>query len=90
MAKSEVLYREEVNIYAKYYHPDSDDFLEYNATIQIKDIGKQPITMIMKFDGLVPSFAPMPPEEHVFKAKDLIDLLLKINRWFKKYGYEMK
>jgi hypothetical protein len=54
------------------------------------DFGKQPITMRMKFDGLVPSFAPMPPEEYVFKAKDLIDLLLKINRWFRKYGYEIK
>ena len=90
MAKSKVLYQEKVDIYAKYYHPGSDDFLEYKATIQIKDIGKQPIIMKMKFDGWTPSFAPMPPEEHVFRAKDIIDLYLKINRWFGKYGYELK
>ena len=90
MTKSKILYRDKVNIYAKYYHPGSDDFLEYDASIQIKDSGKQPIIMEMKFDGLVPSFAPMPPEKHVFKAKDIIDLFLRINRWFRKYGYEIK
>ncbi|MEJ2588842.1 MAG: hypothetical protein P8165_14960 [Deltaproteobacteria bacterium] len=90
MTKPKVLYREKVNIYAEYYHRGSDDFLEYSATIQIKDLGKQPIIMKMKFDGLFPSFAPMPPEEHVFRAKDLIDLFLKIKRWFRKYGYEIK
>jgi hypothetical protein len=46
--------------------------------------------MKMKFVGLEPSFAPMPPKEHVLKAKDLIDLLIKVNRWFGKHGYEIK
>ena len=32
----------------------------------------------------------MPPETQVFRAKDLIDLFLKLNRWFRKYGYEIK
>lgn len=54
MAKSKILYQEKVGIYAKYHHPGSDDFLEYNATIQIKDLGKQPIIAKMKFNGLVP------------------------------------
>lgn len=90
MAKSNILYQEKADIYAKYYHPGSGDFLEYKATIQIKDSGKLPVVMKMKFDGIEPSFAPMPPEDHVFKAKDLIDLFLKLNRWFNKYGYKIK
>jgi len=42
------------------------------------------------FDGMHPSFAPMPPEEHTIRAKDIIDLFLKLKRWFGKYGYELK
>jgi len=90
MAKSKIIYKDQPDIYAKYYHPQSDDFLEYKSTIQIKDSGKQPITMKLKFDGMYPSFAPMPPEGHTIKAKDIIDLCLKLKRWFGKYGYEIK
>ena len=90
MAKSKIIFQERPNIYAKYYHPQSGDFLEYKSTIQIKDSGKQPITIKLKFDGIYPSFAPMPPEEHTIKAQDLIVLYLKLNRWFAKYGYEIK
>ena len=42
------------------------------------------------FDGIEPSFAPMPPNEHTFKAENIIDLFVKIKKWFKKYGYELK
>jgi len=90
MAKSEIIYKENPDIYAKYYHPQSGDFLEYKSTIQIKSTGKQPITMKLKFDGMYPSFAPMPPETHTIKAENLIDLYLKLNRWFSKYGYEIR
>lgn len=90
MAKSDTIYREQSDIYAKYCHPQSGDFLEYKSNVVIKDSGKQPITMKLKFTGMYPSFAPMPPEEHTIKAKDIIDLYLKLNRWFAKYGYEIK
>ncbi len=62
MAKSKIVYKERPEIYAKYYHPQSDDFLEYKSTIQIKDSGNQPIVMKLKFDGIYPFFTPMPPE----------------------------
>jgi len=90
MAKSNIIYKDRPTVYAKYYHPQSGDFLEYKSTIVIKDFGKQPITMKLKFDGIHPSFAPMPPENHTIKAKDIIDLYLKVTRWFGKYGYEIK
>jgi hypothetical protein len=90
MAKSNIIYRDRPEIYAKYYHPQSDDFLEYKSTVQIRDSGKQPITMKLKFNGIHPSFAPMPPEEHTIKAKDIIDLYLKLKRWLDKYGYELR
>ena len=90
MAKSNTIYKDQPEVYAKYYHPQSGDFLEYKSTVVIKDSGKQPITMKLKFVGIHPSFAPMPPEQHVIKAKDIIDLYLKLTRWFGKYGYEIK
>ena len=90
MARAKIIYQDKPDIYAKYYHPQSDDFLEYKSTLQIKDSGKQPIVLKLKFNGIYPSFAPMPPEEHTIRAKDIIDLYLKLKRWFGKYGYEIK
>ena len=89
MAKSTIIYKDRPTVYAKYCHPQSDASLEYKSTIQIRDLGKQPITMKLKFDGIPPSFAPMPPEEHTIKATDIVDLCIKLKRWFSKYGYEL-
>ena len=90
MAKSTIIYKERPTVFAKYNHPQSDDFLDYKATIQIRDSGKQPITMDLKFDGIFPSFAPMPPEEHTIKATDIVDLCVKLKKWFGKYGYNLQ
>jgi len=46
--------------------------------------------MKLQFDGIYPAFAPMPPEEHTIKAKDLVELYLKLKRWLGKFGYELK
>jgi len=89
MAKSNLIYEDRPEVFAKYYHPQSDEFLEYESIIQIKDMGKQPVSIHLKFTGLPPSFAPMPPDQHTIKAKDIIDLYLKLKRWFGKYGYEL-
>ncbi len=90
MAKSKIIYKDFMVVYAKYSHPQSDEFLEYKSTIEIKDSGQQPITMKLKIGDFYVSFAPMPPEEHTIKAKDIIDLYIKLKRWFDKYGYEIK
>ena len=65
------------------------EFLEYDTTLQIKDSGKQPIAIKMKYATFPTSFAPMPPVEHIIRAKDFAELVLKLNRWFGKYGYNM-
>ena len=82
-----ILYGEKSILVAKYYHPKSDDYLEYQAEIVIKDSGKTPVQMTLVFDG-IPPFAPsMPPENHTIKAESIVVLSLKINRWLQKYGY---
>ena len=89
MTKARIIYEEESVLIAKYYHPKSDDYLDYRTKIVIKDSGKTPIHMNLTFDGIFPFAAPMPPKEHIIRAKSILDLTVKINRWLKKYGYEL-
>ena len=92
MKKASVIYEEERLLIAKHYHPKSDDYLQYRSRsiIRIKDSDKNPVEMVLKFDGVYPFAAPMPPEEHTVKAPAILDLCSKVLRWFKKYGYETK
>jgi len=87
MKKSTIIYEEKTVLTAKFYHPKSDDYLNYDSTIIIKDAVKTPIEMILKFRGIYPYAAPMPPEDHTIKATSILDLCVKMKRWFKKYGY---
>ncbi len=89
MKKASVIYEEERILTADYYHPKCDDYLHYTSTIRIKDSGKNRVEMELKFDGIPPFIAPMPPEEHAIKAPAILDLYLKVQRWFKKYGYNL-
>jgi hypothetical protein len=85
-----ILYEENWIVTIKYYHPESDDYLDYKAMIRIKDSGKNPVEISLKFTGTLPCAAPMPPEEHVIKAASIIDLYSKLTKWFKKYGYDIR
>ena len=87
MKKAKIIYEEKSILTAKYYHPQSDDYLEYNATIKIKDSGKNPIEMVLEFDGILPYVGIMPPKEHTIRAPSILELHQKIVRWLKKYGY---
>ena len=90
MAKSIIIYSEVVNLTAYFYHPQSDEYVEYKGTIKIKESGKQPVIIELKFiEGYI-SFAPEPPTKHIIRAKNIIDLNLKLIRWFDKYGYILK
>ena len=90
MKNNNIVYEEDSVLIAKYYHSKSNDYLDYKSKIIIKDSGKTPIEMTMKFDGIYPFAAPMPPEEYKIKAASILELHVKIARWFKKYGYEIK
>jgi len=87
MKKASIVYEEKRILTARYCHPKSEDYLDYISIIRIKDSGKNPVQMILKFDGILPYAAPMPPEEHTISAPAILDLYSKVNRWFKKHGY---
>lgn len=90
MKKSAIIYEENVNLVAKYYHPQSNDYLDYSSRIVIKNTGKNPIQIFLKFDGTYPYAAPMPPEEHKIVAPSILEVFIKVAKWFRKYGYELK
>ncbi len=85
-----VIYQEQSILTAKFYHPQSDDYLDYRSTISIKSSGKNPVQILLEFDGIPPFAAPMPPKRHEIKAPSILELYVKLARWFKKYGYEIK
>lgn len=85
-----IIYEEHWILVVWFYHPKSDDYLNYNTTIRIMDSDKNPVEISLKFTGTPPYAAPMPPEEHVIKAASIIDLYSKLTKWFKKYGYDIR
>jgi len=46
MKKASIIYEETRILTAKYYHPKSDDYLEYISKIRIKGSGKNPVEMV--------------------------------------------
>jgi len=85
--QSNIIYQETRALTVKFNHPKSDDYLGYTVTIQIRDSGKYPIEMSLKFTGILPFAAPMPPREHSIKAVSILDIYAKLTKWFKKFGY---
>jgi hypothetical protein len=64
MIKKAILkYEEKEILNARYYHKKSNDYLRYKAIVLIKESGKKPVEIHLKFDGIYPFVAPMPPEE---------------------------
>ncbi len=89
MAKSKIIYEDRPIVYAKFDHPQSEDYIEYKSIIHIKDSGKEPVTIQLEFAG-IPPFGPMPPEKHTIKAENLIELYVKLGRWLRKFGYVIR
>ena len=89
MARPKIIYEETNELIAKFAHSKAKEYLNYDARIRIRDSGKTPIEMVLKFDGIVPFLAPMPPEEHTVKAASIVELYSKVSRWFRKHEYEL-
>jgi hypothetical protein len=87
MGKSEIIYEEMRIITVKFNDPRSDDYLHYVAEVKIRKSGKNPVEVNLKFDGIPPFAAPMPPEEHEIRTESVIDLYSKLKRWFWKWRY---
>ena len=89
MTNSKMIYQEKGKLIVRFMHSKCKEYLEYDFTLSIMDSNKNPVELVLKFTGIYPDLAPMPPEENSFKAKTIIDLYSKLKRWFNKHGYEV-
>lgn len=87
MAKVKIIYKFEDELIVKYIHPRGKEYLSYDTVTTIRENVKTPITIQLEFNGIPPCAAPLPPEEHEIKAMSIIDLYVKLNKWFNNYGY---
>lgn len=84
MKKALIIYEEKTQLYARFDHPKCRESLSYQAKMRIMDNSKLPIELTLTFNGIYPYGLPMPPEEHEIKATSIMDLYLKVLRWFRK------
>jgi len=82
-----LIYKCKEELIVKYLHSQVTEYLSYAATITIRDSGKNPVSIKLKFDDILPEWAEMPPEKHEISAPTIIILYEKLSRWFRKYGY---
>jgi hypothetical protein len=86
MMKPNNVYQSEEAIYG--FSRRSKELIEYSATITIKDSGKKPVSINMKFRPPHPYLFNM-PLEHKIEAESLSQAYAKVVKFFKKYGFEL-
>ncbi|MBA3029062.1 MAG: hypothetical protein KKF30_14010 [Proteobacteria bacterium] len=69
--------------------PRADDSVHYSALLQIKDSGKFPVVLEMKFVPPHP-FAFNMPEKHIIRATSISDAYAKVAKFFYKYGIRFR
>ena len=87
MARSNIIYETEENIYAK--EMPHGEWIEYQAVIKIRDKGKQPVSIEMTFEGIQP-FAIELPTTHKIRAENLTQAYVKVVKFLESYGFEFK
>lgn len=90
MKIAKIIYEEKNTLTVQYYKQMSNECLEYNTNIKIKDSGENPIEISLSFSGTPPFNGIMPPEKHTIRAPSIFELNRRIISWFKKYGYILK
>lgn len=85
MARAKAVYKSKDDVVARFIH--AKEYVHYASIITITDTGKNPVSIKLKFDGIPPFVAPMPPEEHTISAPTVVELFRKLERWLRKHGY---
>ena len=67
--------------------PRANDWVEYSCILTVKDGGKMPVSLDMKFIPPHPFLVNM-PLEHSIKAESISDLYWKVVKFLTKYGVE--
>lgn len=86
-SQSRIIYKCKDELIVKYLHTQVSEYLSYDSMITIKDNGKNPVSIKLKFNDILPEWAEMPPEKHEISAPTILQLYEKLSRWFRKCGY---
>lgn len=87
MAKYNVKFESKENIQGVV--PRVNDWVEYECILTVKDGGKTPVSLNMKFVPPHP-FAVNMPLEHALKAESISALYGKVVKFLGKYGVEFR
>ncbi len=87
MPKYNVLFESEEQIFGVI--PKARDWVQYSSTLTVKDGGKKPVTLRMKFVPPHP-FAFSMPLEHTISAESITDAYTKVVKFFGKFGIQFR
>lgn len=87
MPRYKVTFESKENIYGVV--PRANDWVEYECILKIKDGGKMPISLDMKFIPPHP-FSINMPLEHCIRAESISYLYWKVVKFLEKYGVEFR
>jgi hypothetical protein len=69
--------------------PRAWDWVHYSSILTVKDGGKKPVSLEMKFVPPHPFICNM-PETHSIKAESITDAYVKVVQFFSKFGIEFR
>ena len=87
MAKYRVIYESNEEIYG--IIPKSYDWVHYSSILMVKNGGKKPVSLEMKFIPPHPFLFNM-PDKHSIKAESITDAYAKVVKFFGKFGIEFR
>ncbi len=65
--------------------PKAHDWVQYSSILKVKDGGKYPVSLEMKFIPPHPFLFNM-PDNHSIKATSITDAYVKVVKFFNKFG----
>ena len=87
MPKYKVIFDSKEEIYG--FVPRANDLVHYSSVLSVKDGGKYPVSLEMKFVPPHP-FAFNMPENHSIKAESITDAYVKVVKFFDKFGIKFR
>ncbi|MEJ2742435.1 MAG: hypothetical protein P8176_08090 [Gammaproteobacteria bacterium] len=87
MTKYKVIFESKENIHGVV--PRANDWVEYECILKVKDGGRMPVSLDMKFIPPHP-FSINMPLEHCIKAGSISDLYWKVVKFLAKFGVEFR
>ena len=87
MPRYKVIFESEEEIYGVV--PKAWDWIHYSSILTVKDGGKKPVSLEMKFVPPHPFICNM-PETHSIKAESITDAYAKVVKYFSKFGVEFR